>query len=561
MLICTSAGYANLSVQVDRKNITDAELLKVTVRIDNPTSMQNPEWRNLSRDFDVISQSGPNQNRSVRIVNGQQTSENYVQWELSLRPKRLGTLTIPPLSVAGFNSQALQIQVTQASAAVKQRLNEFVFFDTTIDTDSTYVQAQIIYTVKLFYLDSISGEFPPPPPLDEAIVEIIENEKRYDAMLNGRRYYVLEKRYAIYPQRSGQLVIPAETFSGTRGSRGYFSRGQQVVAVSDERTVEVKPRPTSFTGSQWLPAKSLALSESWATNPPTFVLGEPINRKLMLKVDGLASSLLPPFENLEIDNAKTYEDPPSKEQVTSASGIQSVLTTTVGIVPTRVGNITLPAVSIPWWNTETNKQEIATLPARTFQVLPGEQVSNPTSVLQPQKKADAREPNAASAQADPMTTVVSSNPVWVVISAVSTLLAISMAWMWWTTRSQLNLLILNPQPATNKSAQPDEPALFKTFKDYCQHNNALETRNALFLWAKARHPAINSNRDLSPIFEDNNLADSLNEEISALEAAIYSVSPDTQWQGGRLLTLVTSLRKQANTSASKSTLLNALNTA
>ena len=128
MLICASTGYANLTVQVDRKNITDAELLQVTVRIDNPTAIPSLEWRDLSRDFDVISSSGPNQNRSVRIVNGQQTSENYVQWAVSLRPKRLGMLTLPPLSLGGFASKAVQIQVTQASAAVRQRLNEFVFF-------------------------------------------------------------------------------------------------------------------------------------------------------------------------------------------------------------------------------------------------------------------------------------------------------------------------------------------------------------------------------------------------------------------------------------------------
>ncbi|MDG1002029.1 MAG: BatD family protein, partial [Pseudomonadales bacterium] len=66
-----------MTVQVDRKNITDAELLQVNVRIDNPNAIPSLEWRNLSRDFDVISLEGPNQNRSVRIVNGQQTSENY----------------------------------------------------------------------------------------------------------------------------------------------------------------------------------------------------------------------------------------------------------------------------------------------------------------------------------------------------------------------------------------------------------------------------------------------------------------------------------------------------
>ena len=89
MLICASTGYANLTVQVDRKNITDAELLQVTVRIDNPTAIPSLEWRDLSRDFDVISSSGPNQNRSVRIVNRQQTSENMFNGPCLCAPKDL----------------------------------------------------------------------------------------------------------------------------------------------------------------------------------------------------------------------------------------------------------------------------------------------------------------------------------------------------------------------------------------------------------------------------------------------------------------------------------------
>ena len=559
MLVCANNVHANLSVQVDRSNITDAELLKVTVRFDNPTAIQSPEWQNLSRDFDVISQSGPNQNRSVRIVNGQQTSENYVQWELSLRPKRLGSLTIPPLSMGGFTSNAIQIQVTQASAAVKRRLNEFVFFDTTIDTESTYVQGQIVYTIKLFYLDSISGEFPPPPTLDDAIVEIIENEKRYDAILNNRRYYVLEKRYAIYPQRSGRLIIPPETFSGTRGSRGFFSRGQQVVAVSDQHTVEVKPRPSSFSGDQWLPAKSLELSESWATNPPAFVLGEPINRTLFLKVDGLASSLLPPFENLDIENAKTYEDPPNKEQVTSADGIQSLLTTTVGIVPTRAGTITIPEVRIPWWNTQTDKQEIATLPEMTFQVSPGTQTTDSAPVLQPQKQAQLPVPGTSAAQSAPPTVVTDANPIWMIVSGISTLLALCMAWMWWITRSKLNSLMLNPVPDEVAIASSNEPALFKTFKDCCQSNNALGARNALFFWVKARYPTINSSRELSRYIEDSAFALLLTEEISKLEAAIYSETPDSKWRGDSLLKHIVALRNEAARPQKKTALVAELN--
>jgi hypothetical protein len=557
LLMFSQTLYANLSVQADRDRITDAELLKVTVRFDNPASIQSPEWRNVSRDFDVISQSGPSQNKSVRIVNGQQSSENYVVWELSLRPKRLGTLSIPPLTMGGFTSAAIPIQVTRASAAVKRRLNEFVFFDTTIDTNTAYVQGQIIYTIKLFYLDSISGEFPPPPALDNAIVEIIENEKRYDAILNNRRYYVLEKRYAIYPQRSGKLTLPAETFAGTRGSRGFFSKGQQVVAVSDQHTIDVKPKPAAFTGSEWLPAKSLELSEAWATNPPKFTLGEPINRILFLKVDGLASSLLPPFENLDITNAKIYKDPPNKEQVTSADGIQSVLTTTIGIVPTQAGTITIPEIEIPWWNTETDLEEVAILPKMTFEVSPGAQNGVTVPVIQPPPRPDVSTDQTINDQ--PVVITESANTIWIILTVVSSLAAVFMTFMWWNARSNSNPSNKDSERDSRTLGLLSESKLFETFKKCCKNNDAMGARNALFFWAKLRYPDINSNRDIARHMKDQTQIEAVIAELSLLEAAIYSKSPNSDWQGASLLKQISAIHDQSSAQAKTTAMVPSLN--
>jgi hypothetical protein len=289
------------------------------------------------------------------------------------------------------------------------------------------------------------------------------------------------------------------------------------------------------------------------------VLGEPINRTLILKADGIASSLLPPFENLAIENAKTYEDPANREQVTGARGIQSVLTTTVGIVPTRTGTITLPEIRIPWWNTETDKQEIATLPEISFQVAPGIQATESATVFQPPKQTNSLSLADAGTQPEQVTILTRSDPIWIIISAVSTLLALCTTWMWWITRNRLNALASNPLPKTSATASLNEPALFETFKDECQRNNAVDARNALFFWAKARYPTINSNRALSELCEDSTQVDYLNDEILNLETAIYSASPNSHWHGDELLRLVTALRNQTAESRETTALIAELN--
>ena len=52
-------------------------------------------------------------------------------------------------------------------------------------------------------------------------------------------------------------------------------------------------------------------------------------------------------------------------------GITARQVTVVGIVPTRAGTLTLPEISIPWWNTQTDREEVAIIPAMTYEVLGG----------------------------------------------------------------------------------------------------------------------------------------------------------------------------------------------
>ena len=100
------------------------------------------------------------------------------------------------------------------------------------------------------------------------------------------------------------------------------------------------------------------------------MVGEPINRVLSMHAKGLPGSLLPPFKELEIGNIKTYVDPPDVSESAEEDGLVSSSITTVGIVPTIAGPITLPEIRIPWWNTQTDSEEVVVIPAATYDVLP-----------------------------------------------------------------------------------------------------------------------------------------------------------------------------------------------
>ena len=78
----------------------------------------------------------------------------------------------------------------------------------------------------------------------ERTVLIIEDEK----LIDGQRYGVYEKRYVIFPQRSGPLEIPDILFRGevTDGSSNFVFRNlntRRVTAFIEGITIDIKERP------------------------------------------------------------------------------------------------------------------------------------------------------------------------------------------------------------------------------------------------------------------------------------------------------------------------------
>ncbi|MEX0942452.1 MAG: BatD family protein, partial [Pseudomonadales bacterium] len=437
LILASTVAKAALTATVDRTSVTELDLVTLTIRLSHATATGSPDFGVLEKDFDLVRLSGPNRSSQIIIENGRQFTDSHVEWALNLRPKRTGELTIPSFTIAGERTDPITLNVQEANARTVNRMNQFVFFETSVDTTSTYVQGQVIYTVKLFYVDAISGDFPPPPTISDAVIETIENEKRYESIKDNRRFYVLEKRYAIYPQRSGELIIPRETFTGTRGRGGFFSDRERVSAVSKQHLIEIKPRPDRFPSSHWLPAQAVTLTESWSQTGagergPTFTVGEPVNRTLTVTAIGLSSSLLPPFAPLELDNAKTYQDPAETNDRRSPDGMIASLKTTVGIVPTKAGTLTVPEVRIPWWNTTTDRLEIATIPSQTFEVAPAPASS---STFVPPETPTVTGP----AQQTPAPMVEGSESrIWQTIAAILAAIWAITLYQWWALRRRLD---------------------------------------------------------------------------------------------------------------------------
>ncbi|MFT6753960.1 MAG: hypothetical protein ACJA2O_004156 [Candidatus Azotimanducaceae bacterium] len=521
-LAASSVAIAKLVVTVDRTQLSDADVLKLVIKIENETVTGQPDLGVLSKDFEVLRVNGPNSERRMSITNGQRVNLSSTTWELLLRPRRLGTINIPGFAYGTEQSNPIVITVVPQTEEMKRRMDQYVLLETSVSSDEVYVQGQILYTVKLLYVENISGNFPAPPVFENAIVETLEDERRYDTVDNGRRFYVLEKRYAIFPQRSGGFTIPRQSFTGVRSGNGFFSNREQVGTSSSSHEINVKPKPEVFAGGDWLPAKSLQLFESWDSEQPSFTIGEPINRTLTLKVTGLAVTLIPPISGIEIEGAKTYQDPPLETQEITNSGISSTKVMTIGIVPTQPGTMVIPEIRLPWWNTDTNKMEVAIVPEGRYEVSGlvqnNVQQSQQTQLLQVNQEHIANAKESAS-----------SSPFWKMVAALMSVLWLGTLLLWWHKPR-----VAKKQDEPAQAPQTNQSALFKELLRKCRNNESEHILNSLFIWGKTKYPKIESTSHLLKIVNNSNFS----EEIKHLERSLYSETTSTSWEGSNLVKLL-----------------------
>ena len=316
-------AQASFTASVDRARLTEGESLDLTLESDDPTQFGKPDLTPLGDAFEIL---GTRQVNRLTTLDGQ--AQATTRWIITLRPTRSGALQIPALRMGNSQTQPIALQVLKAEDADEQQKLSPVFIDASLDHESVYVQAQAILTLRIYHSVSLYDDSSLSPlQIDDAKVEQLGQPRTYEKEINGVRHGVIEVRFAIFPQHSGELTIPALNFSATRVARNNpgdtFGAlpGKRLRVSSPEIPLEVKPKPADYPAdAPWLPARAVALSESWAPQPEQAKAGEALTRNLMLRVEGLSSAQLPPLPQALPAGLRHYPDQPQLAEEISVLG-------------------------------------------------------------------------------------------------------------------------------------------------------------------------------------------------------------------------------------------------
>ena len=405
---------AGLDAELSASRIAEGDQVMLRLSADGSAGAGQPDLSVLEQDFEVL---GTASGRQTTIINGARSDR--VTWQVTLAPKHEGDLTVPAITAGPISSAPMTLQVVDAGALPAAAQAGRPTLTVTPPEGALYAQQEIPLTVQL-RLPAGTREAQVIAPSGSNFLLEQSGEDQATRQPDGST--LVERHYLLRPQKDGSLqlggfALRAEVadpdapgpFAGMdRAPFGrspfansmfddffndsMFASTRTVSITSEPITLDVQPTPGSASG--WvLPATAVELRSDWQPDPPQFKVGEAVTRKVQVLALGAHGEQIPDLAMPEIPGAKVYFEGAESRSVPTDKGTAALREFTWSIVPTSGGKITLPELTVEWFDTKAKAPAKAVLAAETFSV------EGPVAPAAPAPAAVAPAPAPAAAHA------------------------------------------------------------------------------------------------------------------------------------------------------------------
>lgn len=533
------AQSIEVSASVDKNPVMVDESFILSVVANGDVDRDAFDSSFLMKDFVVGRTSISSQTKMINFDTTRTTT-----WSTVLIPKNKGRFTIPAFNIAGSQTKPLEVLVIPISSTASSSSRD-LFITTSVDVEQAYLQQQIRYTVKLHLGKDLQRGSLSSPTLENADIRQIGKDKEYNEIVEGRRYRVIERSFAIIPQQSGTFTIEGPLFEGevidnSRQSFGFFNRSKAVNRVGPSQSITILPIPSDYD-QHWLPSNFVQLDDEWQGNNREFVAGEPITRTITLTAIGVVEEQLPEITSIYPVSVKTYPDQAETTTVEKDDTLIAQRKESIAIIPSQTGELVIPEVRIPWFNTITGKTEYAVLEEKTLQILP--------ATTQPTTAIPLNTNNETTPEVQPPTLLPSDLPsqsnaipqywIWLTTGLLG-LWIITLA-LWWRHVSLLKAATKQANNTLVRHTQ-SEQSLWKNLEKSLNQSDAHATQKYLAQWLGSYLQDTNASLEQSlKVIGDHELS----EAVDLLLASRYSKN-QREWHGKELQQILRKMRKKGS---------------
>lgn len=539
-LAVAGAAVAAVDASIEPRVIDELDTARLTIRVTGTTEPRRLDLDALEQDFEVLTTQTASQYRSV---NGQ--VQTWVEYQIMLRPKHSGELTIPPIGIGGESTGPLTLEVRSIDATLKQDIERMVFFESELTRNPVYVQAQTVLIRRLYYASGaqIYSDLPGTPQIPNAVVIPLGETTSSTQIRDGERYGVIEQRFAIFPEQSGELKIPVTAItSSVRVQSGGRTRRSGVRIATEPMILEVRPVPPEYPADQpWLPADDVTLTDRWTPVDARIDVGAPITRTLTAEVIGNLSSVIPPLDPaLPDERFRRYPEPPELNDEAGRISVRGQRAQRYSIIATTPGTVTLPPTEVVWWDVNADRLRTASAPARTFRIsgAPADTASTEAAAAEPETAGSRTADGGTAAPAEldvredqlPWPGPERRRTAWLALLGFALVAALL---VWWTRY----------RPARGAAAPPTRRGAWRALREACRSGEPGAIHHALldYLRIHYRAPVADAVRRFRQ--------DGHGDVLDALNASRYRPAGDRVVTAERVLDAVRALRRRRRNGA------------
>ena len=231
-----------------------------------------------------------------------------------------------------------------------------------------YLQEEIVQVVRLIAPHPFEELVLDLPPVDGAEIVTLQQPKSRKFETYGGEGYLYETSRAIFPKRSGELLIPPVRVSGSIG----ISRNEkEAFALRKEgQVLRVKPPPASYSEDSWLVASDVTIEETWSNSLETLRVGDRVTRLIEATVAGATGAHLPELEQRRSNGLTILPGRTERKTEVSAQGVVGKISRSFEIRVDTDQPINIGPIRVVWWNTKDEVEQRTTAPAVRLEPLP-----------------------------------------------------------------------------------------------------------------------------------------------------------------------------------------------
>ena len=417
-ILCLAMSFQNVFAQLSIRGsgpdiVEEGEKFRVQYTV-NTQEASEPEWPSFT-GFEVLFGPRTSSQSSVQIINGKMSSSSSITYTFVLTADKAGTYTIPAVSVEcdgkTAHSQPITIRVVSGGSASHQRQQnqqptnqqqpttnnqrpttkgngKDLFMTATANRTNVFEQEAVLITFKVYTqvnLTKLDGKLPSLNGFQIQEIPLSRDKTFEYEVYNGQRYNsVVWAQYVVFPQKSGDLVIPSVTYEATeaRVNRAMnpidaFFNGVSTTEVkrnitTPQVTIHVSPlpaKPDKFSGAVGQFSLSSAISAE------TVKANDALTLRLKIKGTGNMKLINTP----EIAFPKDFEryDPKVNDNFSlTRNGLNGSKEFEYLVVPRHKGTYTIPSADFVYFDTQSHSYKTLHTDSYTINVERGTETQN-----------------------------------------------------------------------------------------------------------------------------------------------------------------------------------------